>query len=208
MDEFKGNSKIAKNNSEKEKNEKNTSPITNQVKVKKESEFKKFTRQFISEDADAVKGHIFSNVIVPGIQRLLSDMIKNTVDGIIYGIRGIRPDQTGMKNIYNYNRISSPYYGGTTGIPQIPQNAYAKASIYSVNDVEFFDRGEAEQVLYSLREMIQRYGMVSVGDFYDLISQKHVYTDLKYGWRDLREAEVVRIRNGYQIKFPKIIPLE
>ena len=38
--------------------EKNVTPITSQVTVKKETEVKKFARQFISEDAKSVKGHI------------------------------------------------------------------------------------------------------------------------------------------------------
>lgn len=211
MNDFKGNSNVIKNQSNTPISEKNITPITSNVTVKKETEVKKFAKQFISEDAKSVKGHIFMSVVVPGIQRLLSDVIKNTVDGIIYGIRGIRTDSGGTRNIsysnyYDRNRIVGNI--GSTGLPILPPNVYAKSNVYSVNDVSFLDRGEAEEVLFRLREEIERYGMVSVGDFYDMISQKHVYTDLKYGWRDLRDAKVERVRDGYSILFPKITPLE
>ena len=207
MDGFKGNPNTAKTK-QAAPVEKNITPITSQVTVKKETEVKKFARQFISDDAKSVKGYIFMSVIVPGIQRLLSDVIKNTVDGIIYGIRGIRPDRGNARNISYSSYYDRNTIGINSGIPTIPTSMYAKSNVYSVNDVIFYDRGEAEETLLRLREEIERYGMVSVGDFYDLISQKHVYTDLKYGWRDLREAEVVRVRDGYAIRFPKIIPLE
>ncbi len=209
MDSFKGNS-----NAEKLKNNKDQilkreiTPVTKNVVVKKESELKKFTKQFISEDSKLVKGHVLTNVIIPGIQHLLSDVIKNTVDGLIYGTKNVRTDQRGgISNVlYSsyYNRAS-----GSTGYPVIPkQTANSRSSVYSVNDVTFANRGEAEEVLYRLREAIERYGMASVSDFYDLISQSHAFTDSRYGWRDLKEASIDRVRDGYSISFPKIAPLE
>ena len=62
-----------------------------------------------------------------------------------------------------------------------------------------------------MNELIDTYGMVSVADFYDLVGLQCNYTDNKYGWTDIRNASVVRVRdndgNGYLIKLPKIQPL-
>ena len=33
------------------------------------------------------------------------------------------------------------------------------------------------------------------------------YTDNKYGWTDIRNASVIRVRDGYMIKLPKALPL-
>jgi len=208
--EFNGNSNASRQNKVNAEipEEKGITPITDHVKIRKSSEFKKFTKQFISEDISSVKGHIISDVVIPSIQKLVSDLIRNTVDGIIYGVRGIKSDSPGMRNIYNYNKAGLSYYSGGVPLNQIPQSQYARGINYSVNDVEFADRGDAEEVLYALRDSIERYGLVSIGDFYDMISQKHTHTDLKYGWRDLRDAEVVRMRGAFQIKFPKIVPLD
>ncbi len=208
MDNFKGNPNVGREK-KSTPSEKSLAPVTNNVIVKKETEVKKFAKNFISEDVKSVKGHVFMNVIVPGIQRLLSEGIKSAVDGIIYGVRGIRNETIGARNIsystyYDRNRVSY----GSTGLPPVPSSAYTKSNVYSANEVEFIDRGEAEEVLFRLKEEIERYGLVSIGDFYDLIGQKHYHTDLKYGWRDLRDAEVVRARDRYRINFPKIIPLE
>ena len=59
-----------------------------------------------------------------------------------------------------------------------------------------------------LKEAVERYGMVSVVDFYDCISQPSKYTDQKYGWRDLSSATVIRVNGGYSIQFPKVVPLD
>jgi len=204
MDEFKGNSNANKEKPASAAEPRKIEPVTQKVTVKPESELKKFKHQFFTEDAKSVKGHIFLSVIVPGIQRLLSDIVKNGIDWLIYGVKG-SSSQSGIKNV----SYSNYYDRNKSTAPSVPSSAYHnKSTIYAVNDVSFLDRGEAEEVLMRLREEADRYGMVSVADFYDMISQKHNYTDQKYGWRDLREAEIIRSRDGYSIRFPKILPIE
>ena len=55
-----------------------------------------------------------------------------------------------------------------------------------------------------MKELIERYKVVTVADLYDLadISTDN-YMSNKRGWIDLRNAEVVRIRDGYVIKLTK-----
>ena len=68
-------------------------------------------------------------------------------------------------------------------------------------------RGEAEDVLERMDELIATYQVVSVADFYDLVGVSGNYTDNKYGWTDIRNASVIRVRDGYMIKLPKALPL-
>ena len=66
---------------------------------------------------------------------------------------------------------------------------------------------EAEDVLERMDELIATYQVVSVADFYDLVGVSGNYTDNKYGWTDIRNASVIRVRDGYMIKLPKALPL-
>ena len=52
-------------------------------------------------------------------------------------------------------------------------------------------------------DILEKYGMVSVADLYDLVGVTGNYTDNKYGWTNLSNAEIVRVRDGYQIKLPR-----
>lgn len=200
MDNFPGNSKSSKKDSVESKEK--IAPVTTNVVVKKESELKKLRNQFFTEDAKSVKGHIFTDVVIPGIQRLLSDIVKNGIDWLIYGVRGSITNRSGVRGV-SYSK----FYDSTSSKKTSPTPT-SRSNVYSVNEVTFIDRGEAEAVLERLLEEIDRYDMVSVGDFYDMISQKHSFTDLNYGWKDLSTAEIVRSRDGYSIKFPKITPLQ
>ena len=45
-------------------------------------------------------------------------------------------------------------------------------------------------------------------DLYDLVGISGQYTDNKYGWVNIKNAEPVRtIGGGYMLKLPKAIPL-
>lgn len=201
MQDIKGNSNVNKKPAEREK----LKQITSNVSVKKESEFKKFKKNFFAEDATTVKGQVFSTVIIPGMQRLLSDMVKTSIDVLIYGGRSRdrkdgRSSNIGYSSFYDRNRSSND-------LARIPQSTYNK-NVFSFNEVVLFDRGEAEEVLMSLCDQIERYGMVSVADFYDMVGQSAPYTANKYGWRELNDVGIDRVRDGYSINFPKAQPLD
>ena len=69
-------------------------------------------------------------------------------------------------------------------------------------------RGEAEEVLARMDELISTYGIVTVADFYDMCGITCDYTANKYGWTNIRNAQVVRVRDGYMIKMPKSMPID
>ena len=78
---------------------------------------------------------------------------------------------------------------------------------YDFDDVVFDTRGEADEVLASMDELMDRYGVVSVADMYDLCGMTCNYTDNKYGWKSLARADISRVRDGYMIKLPKAEPI-
>lgn len=203
MEDFKGNPNTPNDNSSKKST---ITPVTSNVIVKKESEAKKFGTRFFSEDAKTVGGHVLDSVIIPSLQKLLSDAVKGAIDWLIYGSKGSRQN-SGVGNIsygsyYNRSGVVNP-----TPIYTNPM-LNNKPTLYSVNDIVISDRGEAEEVLLRMKESINSYGTVSVGDFYELVGQRGNFTDQKWGWLDLRSADIIRVDGGYCIRFPKVQPIE
>ena len=80
-----------------------------------------------------------------------------------------------------------------------------QTSTYSYDDILYRTRGDAEVVLAQMRELLEMYHNVSVGDLFDLsgISAPNGYTDQKFGWKDLSMARVVPAGNGFMILLPK-----
>ena len=83
-----------------------------------------------------------------------------------------------------------------------------QTSRYSYDTITLDTRGEAEEVLARMDEIIDTYKMVRVADFYDLVGVTGNYTDNKYGWTNIRNAEVIRVRDGYRIKLPRALPID
>ena len=77
----------------------------------------------------------------------------------------------------------------------------------NVDNIRFDSRETAEGVLKALTEIINVYGFVTVADIYDLVGLNATYTEQKYGWLDLKEAKIIRVRSGYKLLLPEIIPI-
>lgn len=80
---------------------------------------------------------------------------------------------------------------------------------FGVNQVNFASRKEAANVLNSLADILDQYGTVTVADFYDETGLKVTCdSDTRYGWRDIDDAYVVKVRSGWSISLPDPIKLE
>lgn len=199
-----------KSNSHKSKEAEQAAPerkklekvVSSDVKVKKKSGVHKFTDVFISEDVHNVKSYILMDVLVPALKKAISDIVTNGIDMILYGGDGRSRKSTNggyiAYNNYSDRRRDDRNYSTSTTTTRTG---------YSYDEVLISSRGEAEEVLTRMDELIETYGIVSVADFYDLVGVSCNYTDNKYGWTNIRNAEVVRVRDGYKIKLPKALPI-
>lgn len=166
------------------------------VKVKKKNPL---TNAFISDEASNVKSYIFADVLIPTIKKTVADIISDSVNMIFFGETNRNKRSTpGSKVSYNdyYNRRDDRRSYSNT-----------RRTAYSYDDIIVPTIGEAEDVIRNLFDIIEEYGMVSVADLYDLVGITGEYTDHKYGWTNLRNADHVRVRDGYLLRLPKAIPL-
>lgn len=172
-------------------------------KVKtKTNNARKLTDIFISEDAANVKNYIIMDVIVPSIKKAVYDLIVGTLDMSLYGGHGHggkRPTA---------DKISFRDYNGVSRRDERSYGATRTATGYSYDDIVVETRGEAESVLARMDEIMETYEQVRVADLYDLVGITGDYTDNKYGWTNIRNARVVRTRDGYKIEMPRAIALK
>lgn len=80
---------------------------------------------------------------------------------------------------------------------------------FDINQVSFGSRKEAANVLNSLSDILDQYGTVTVADFYDEAGvARPSYSGMDYGWKDIGDAYVVKVRSGWSISLPDPIKLE
>ena len=202
MNEYTPNSNRFKNKQKEIEREKKVEKVvTNPVTTKKKSTFSKLTNEIISEDAKNVKSYILGDVLIPAIKKAISDIVTDGIDIILYGGSGRNKTRT------NADRVSYRNYYDDPGRSR-QDTRYNSTSQYSYDDIVFKTRGDAENVLARMDDMMDNYGLVRVADLYDLAGITGNYTDNKYGWTNIRNAEVVRVRDGYQIRMPRAVPID
>ena len=87
---------------------------------------------------------------------------------------------------------------------------YKHKPVYATNVIQDFKNihhifrkySDAEEVVQSMREIMQSYGFVSVADVYELTAKPTEYTHRLYGWDnaiDIARAEILKINDGWVI---------
>ena len=77
--------------------------------------------------------------------------------------------------------------------------------------IAFEDRINALVALSNLKDIFDRYGVVSVGDLYDEAAIKCDYTSSRFGWKDhdaIHNAKIIRVKGGYMIDLPEPVELD
>lgn len=200
---YKTNSyKSKKENEEKER--KRPEKVVSGKVIKKKNNVRKMTDNFIADDVDNVKSYLFSDVIVPAIKKVITDVITNGLEMILYGDTQ-RGGNRGNSKV-RYTTYSSSHSNRPV------RTSYSTRTRYSSDDVIVSSRSEAEEVLRHLDDIIDMYGIARVADLYDLVGERHEYTDNDYGWTNISNAEAVRVRTddgyGYAIKMPRALPID
>lgn len=208
MEDYKPNShkykQEQKEKHEQTENKKLEKVISGTAKIKKKTKTGRFAEAFISEDATNVKSYIVSDVLIPAAKKLISDIVKDGVEMILYGGTGRSKRTNGLRADYvSYNRFSD----------RRDDRRYADEprtrSGYRYDEIVLESRGDAEEVLDRMDELIDQYGMVSVADLYEIVGITGEFTDNKYGWTSINTAEPVRTRDGgYVLKLPRVKPLK
>ena len=199
MNDIKPNShKYKTENSEKKKIE----PVVKSgAKLRKKNELQKVAGSIISEDAKSVKSYILMDVLVPAIKDAIEDIVTNGIRMLLRGDTSARRSgpSGGISHI-SYNKAYDRRDRSSLDRPR---------GVMDFDDLILPTRYEAEEVLRSLDDLIETYRIVSVADMYEAAGIRDFeYTARNYGWKDIRRAGVVHVRNGYWLKMPNVSPID
>ena len=175
--------------------------VAGKVRTKKKSEMSKFKDVFIAEDAQNVKSYIFMDVLVPAVKKAISDIVRDGIDMILYGDTKRSSGRSSGSSYVSYRDYSNRDRDRRDDRRTVRTG-------FDFEDIIFETRGDAEEVRSLMDELLDQYQVVSVADLYDLAGMSSPYTANKYGWTNLRNAEVVRVRDGYMLKLPKALPIK
>lgn len=180
--------------------------LKGKVKVEKSSEAKKFLSTFFSSSLKDAFTNTFTNVFVPYVKDMVCKIGTNTINFWVNGDKAGGTQQAGPNRISYWSGYANRNaYGGYSQ----PPVSRVSNSVYTMDNLCFDNRGDAEIVLEKLKEVLVTYKVASVADLYDMCGEKFNFTDYKYGWRNLDRASIARTNDGrYMLDLPKVVPLE
>ena len=172
--------------------------VSGKTSTKKKSGIRKLSDTFLSEDVSNVTSYIFSEVLLPAAKKLVSDIVTNGTNMLLYGeIKNKKGNSSKVSYSRYYDDRSRDYRS-----PVVRNN-------FDYDEIIFETRGDAEAVLDAMYDILNQYKVVSVAELYYLASiTTHNYTCNNYGWIDLRGSSVVRVRDGYILKLPRALAID
>lgn len=173
--------------------------IEGEAKFKKPSVVKEAIRDiFVPEDVDDFKSYIIFDVFIPKIKSFLDESFHAFLYGKNSSIKSKTPSEGISYREYYSNKNSTALRISNT----------SSNDGFEYDNIILENRGSAEDVLMKMRDMIEIYGAVSIGELYELVGRSSTnYTNRNYGWKSLKTADVLKVRDGYLLKLPKVIPL-
>ena len=181
-----------------------------QAKIKKKGVSERLSDTFLSDGAQEVKSHLIWDIFVPAMKETVFDIFKSGLEMVLFGT-GDR-----SKNLTRQRRGSSTYvsYGSYYDDKQERSRRSGRTGKYNRNtnhdfrDAIFENKREAEEVLDALVDLTLHYDFATVSDFKQFAGLRAEYTDDSFGWQDLRDAKVIRVRGGYIVDLPKTTPID
>lgn len=210
--EFPSNSKINKEASMPEKRVQKV--ISGKVVERKKSLSTKFAEIVMGEGSDmhSVIGYVLNDVLIPNAKSTISDMVSSGIEMLFFGTTsGKRNRSSGGRD--KARTSYSNYYKDDYRDRDRNRDREAdrdrdrskNRARHNFDDITLETRGEAEEVIESLMELVDKYEVASVADLYALVDIASAYTDQDYGWSNLttQNTSIRRVREGFILELPK-----
>lgn len=193
---------------EKGERERQKPVVTGEVSRRKKPMLKRLRETFVGgDDTKGVWEYLLLDVITPSIKDLVADAVSQGVERKLFG--EVRSSSRRRSSSSPIDRI--PYDRYASGSSRAPAGRETRRPRHSndIGEIVIPTRVEAEEVLDRLFNLVEKFELATVGDFYDLVAEPTTTTDDKFGWFDLRGSNVSRASGGgYVVNLPRPEPID
>lgn len=182
--------------------------ISGNAVERKKSVGKRIAETFTGDDASTVGSYMLFDILLPAAKDMIFDAFTGGLERAL-GVNSSRRPRSSSGG-RQYNTSYEKFYDGSgkkkDTRPDISNRARAS---HDFREIVLDTRGEAEEILEGLADLIETYEFATVADLYGMAGFSHEHVDLKWGWRSVAKGSVVRLRGGgYLLDLPKTVPFE
>lgn len=187
------------------------------VTLKRKTPGQRFTETFLNNgDVRTVGQTILMDVIVPALKEMIFNSGRDALSMFLFGdtrasrTGGIRSIGGGITR--DYTSYSSNIVSRARDRDRV--DIYRPEDSVKYNNLVFEIRGDAENILFNMRDYINTYDDIQIIKLYELVREQTGIQipmnaqDAKFGWSDLTNACVRQVRGGYLLELPNPIVLE
>ena len=182
--------------------------VKGRAKIRKKSAGSNFIKSFLGEDVSSVGAYIVHEVLIPAAKDTLREVVSGGIERLLFGEGGSKPhrrDRDSGRTVVSYGQ----YYKDDSRRTAPRSKRTYSGRTRPVEEVIIENRGEANDALEALQDMLEEYRVVSVADMYEIVGYDGGdWSDSKWGWDDLRDARIVRVRDGYLLELPDTIHID
>lgn len=208
MSEYPSNSRTRQPRPQEKGRPKMEPVVQNEVKRRKRSLGSRFRDNFGVVDGQSVAHYIFLDVLIPAAKDAVVDAVTQGIERLIFGEN--RPRSTGSSRGRSSGTFVDYRSASTSSSRTMPRNEPEGPALsrrarrsHDFGEIVLATRAEADEVLDRLFSLVSQYENASVADLYDMLNISGEYTDEKWGWVELRGANVRRARGGgYLLELP------
>lgn len=205
---FPGNPKLQKMVAQPAEKAPREPVVQGEVVIRKKSLGRKIKDIFFGGDFKNAARYVAAEVALPAFRNMIVDTTTKGIERVIYG-----PDRA-------TSRTRSPQYGGRTAYYTPPSRTpyqsvmlpnqppyLSRHARQEVGDLIFYSREEAEAVLETLGDIIDKEKVASKAELMEICGKPTQYTDQKWGWSFIGSAEIIQVREGWLLDLPPMEPI-
>lgn len=186
------------------------------VSLKRKTPGQRFSETFLNNgDVKTVGQTILLDVIVPALKEMIFNSGRDALSMFLWGDTRAS-NKSGIRTIGGLNRDYSSYSSSLVSRNRDRDRVDISRPEDSprYNNLVFTIRGDAENILWNMREYINTYDDIQIVKLYELVKEQTGFDipmtsqDAKFGWSDLTNASVRQVRGGYLLDLPNPIVLE
>lgn len=190
-----------------------------EVIIQKKGPGRKLKEMLIAADMKSVGSYLWWDLLIPMMKNAIVDTVEQGIKRTVYGdrraamfARDIRNPMQSRTTYTPYNQpvLSRPYPGDPrmTMAPALESGPRASSSNISNRGYVISSKDEAEEVLEMMLNIINSYQVVTVADLTEMLGLPMDPINNRWGWNDIRTAQIRQIREGWLLELPDPIVLE
>jgi len=170
----------------------------------------------VGTNSNSIGYYLIWDIIVPAAKSMINDAVIGGVEMALFGEnsgRGSSRHRRRNESIVSYGSFFEDRQPRSRSRRRSSSRRdYVRVPPYHnrLEGISFERRGDAEAALDALIDVLEKYEVVSIADFYEIadIATLSNFTDQDWGWDNLSSASVIHTRDGFIIDFPDPIELD